>query len=418
MSENTDFTTINTANTDGSDGTVLFSNGKDLGGEQREYYALAPFWDFACLMDKCPDTCCRGWQVIVDDNSLERIKQDKSPLGGWVRLHIARWPNQVLKKNLCGRCAFEAKDQRCKLHRDGHIELMPLVCQLYPRRTVVALNRVETSVELACPAVAKAFLENAGNRIDFEPNEIPVVTPWTLGNSNEDFLKFILDTRGKILDVIWDESLSINQVFFTVFRYCMMLQHQLLVNDDNRYSIRDRELEELIQKVRASQEDPIFLDFEFLDKCLVYNIYDFALSYANPRLYKRIKKYKKIFDNLSSERAKELYVHKMGQFMRYNKNAHKKYRSYLSYLILQLYITAYEDYYLISQVVLPIIYTSQLMLCDLVRFINDEAFDIDTDTLELASLEKRMRHNPEVADGMLNRFRAVYEERLKGEGYE
>lgn len=29
---------------------------------------------FNCIADKCPDTCCGKWQIVIDDDSLENIR--------------------------------------------------------------------------------------------------------------------------------------------------------------------------------------------------------------------------------------------------------------------------------------------------------------------------------------------------------
>ena len=30
---------------------------------------------FRCIADKCPDTCCSDWQIVIDDESLEKISE-------------------------------------------------------------------------------------------------------------------------------------------------------------------------------------------------------------------------------------------------------------------------------------------------------------------------------------------------------
>lgn len=27
---------------------------------------------FKCTADKCPDTCCAGWQIVIDEETLEK----------------------------------------------------------------------------------------------------------------------------------------------------------------------------------------------------------------------------------------------------------------------------------------------------------------------------------------------------------
>ena len=35
------------------------------------------FSEFTCIADKCPDTCCAGWQIVIDEESLEKYKKIK-----------------------------------------------------------------------------------------------------------------------------------------------------------------------------------------------------------------------------------------------------------------------------------------------------------------------------------------------------
>ena len=30
--------------------------------------------EFMCIADKCPDSCCKGWDVVVDDETNEYYK--------------------------------------------------------------------------------------------------------------------------------------------------------------------------------------------------------------------------------------------------------------------------------------------------------------------------------------------------------
>ena len=30
---------------------------------------------FNCIADKCPDTCCGKWQIVIDDDSLEKYQE-------------------------------------------------------------------------------------------------------------------------------------------------------------------------------------------------------------------------------------------------------------------------------------------------------------------------------------------------------
>ena len=31
--------------------------------------------EFSCIAGACPDTCCAGWQIVIDDKSLKKYKR-------------------------------------------------------------------------------------------------------------------------------------------------------------------------------------------------------------------------------------------------------------------------------------------------------------------------------------------------------
>ena len=37
--------------------------------------------EFTCIADVCPDTCCAGWQIVIDEKSLKKYRRVKGPSG-------------------------------------------------------------------------------------------------------------------------------------------------------------------------------------------------------------------------------------------------------------------------------------------------------------------------------------------------
>lgn len=45
-------------------------------------YLKPHFYDkFVCTAGDCPDTCCAGWQIMIDDASLEKYKNVQGEFG-------------------------------------------------------------------------------------------------------------------------------------------------------------------------------------------------------------------------------------------------------------------------------------------------------------------------------------------------
>lgn len=35
--------------------------------------------EFSCIAGSCPDTCCAGWQIMIDDKKPQEIPRFKGP---------------------------------------------------------------------------------------------------------------------------------------------------------------------------------------------------------------------------------------------------------------------------------------------------------------------------------------------------
>jgi len=41
-------------------------------------YVKPHYYDnFKCIADKCPSTCCAGWQIMIDEGALEKYSKEK-----------------------------------------------------------------------------------------------------------------------------------------------------------------------------------------------------------------------------------------------------------------------------------------------------------------------------------------------------
>ncbi|MFW5672498.1 MAG: flagellar protein FliB, partial [Acetivibrio ethanolgignens] len=51
---------------------------------------LMPFYyqEFKCIGEKCPDSCCKGWRITVDEDSWRRYQTLEGDLGEKLRNSI------------------------------------------------------------------------------------------------------------------------------------------------------------------------------------------------------------------------------------------------------------------------------------------------------------------------------------------
>ena len=79
-------------------------------------YTIPDYYkEFACIADKCEDTCCAGWQIVIDKETLKKYTKVK----GDYRKHLwtsIDWFQKSFKQDKDKRCAFLNEKNLCDLY--------------------------------------------------------------------------------------------------------------------------------------------------------------------------------------------------------------------------------------------------------------------------------------------------------------
>ena len=87
--------------------------------------------EFSCIAGACPDTCCAGWQIVIDDQTLKKYQHFKGPFRN--RLHNdIDWKHHVFRQ-YNRRCAFLNEENLCDIHTEAGPEMFCRTCRNYPR---------------------------------------------------------------------------------------------------------------------------------------------------------------------------------------------------------------------------------------------------------------------------------------------
>ena len=111
---------------------------------------------FRCIADRCQDTCCAGWEIMIDPASLKKYRALGGPLGN--RLHNSiSWEQQSFRQ-YGRRCAFLNEENLCDLYAEGGQELLCKTCRSYPRHVEEFDGSREISLCLSCIEAAGIIL--------------------------------------------------------------------------------------------------------------------------------------------------------------------------------------------------------------------------------------------------------------------
>lgn len=121
-------------------------------------YSVPDYYrEFTCLADACEDTCCAGWQIVVDRKSLKKYKEEKSEYRKELRKAID-FRNETFKQDADKRCAFLNDSNLCEMYLHLGPKSLCKTCRMYPRHVEEFENVREITLSVSCPEVARILL--------------------------------------------------------------------------------------------------------------------------------------------------------------------------------------------------------------------------------------------------------------------
>lgn len=156
-----------------------------------KYTNLSCFSSFRCLADRCPDTCCAGWEIDLDADTLARYDRLPGPLGQRVRSKIQQADGYTFFALEHGRCPFLNGDGLCELILAQGDDLLSVTCREHPRFVEEYGGLRETCLSISCPEAARLLLEDPVELVTRE-DATPWEEDWEL---DEDLLAELLECR-------------------------------------------------------------------------------------------------------------------------------------------------------------------------------------------------------------------------------
>ncbi len=169
-------------------------------------YTIPDYYEeFKCIADKCEDTCCAGWQIVIDKESLQKYKKVRGNFRKRM-LGSVNWLQGTFRQDKDKRCAFLNENNLCDLYLAQGKNGFCKTCREYPRHTEEFEGVREITLSLSCPEVA---------RIVMNRTEPVAFISWEEDGDEEfdDFDPFLYsvleDARKEMLGILQDRSLTV-----------------------------------------------------------------------------------------------------------------------------------------------------------------------------------------------------------------
>lgn len=112
---------------------------------------------FQCVGGKCPLTCCGGWKIGLSDEEIKCYQNLSHPFGKEIVNAIDEEKKCIRQSG--NRCPLLTKDGWCRIVQECGEDYLSYTCAIFPRKTHIYGDTIETYVEIVCPVVASYLLK-------------------------------------------------------------------------------------------------------------------------------------------------------------------------------------------------------------------------------------------------------------------
>ncbi|GAA0118101.1 flagellin lysine-N-methylase [Clostridium perfringens] len=421
------------------------------------------FNEFKCIASECEDTCCAGWEIVIDDETYKRYENVEGEFGEILRSKIVKSDGENIFLLNNGNCSFLNEKKMCEIYINLGEDHLCYTCQQFPRYTEEFLDLKEVGLSLSCPEAARIILRKAENTTfnlseeDKCENEMREeleddlsLSCENINSSNCDLCKssnlknsenrecFDLKnsedsecSNSEVDSFTKDEDYfneGIDAEVLSEFLECRNIVFNIIERNDlglgTKAALALEFVKEVQNKIDLGDMDEIpelmeeYRDENFINTLLKeLESFKGKESIKHKNLCEYLNVYKSIKhinsnDPLGLEKAlkcfegnEEFYLRKHKEFNEYYKENLYKFKNILVYFIFRYFMKAIFDYDVSAKIKLAIISTLMIKELAVVRFIENNNEFTEEDMVEVSRIySKDIEHSDENIENLQEIF--------------
>ena len=128
----------------------------------------AYFDTFRCIAGACSDSCCKEWDVLVDEDSAAFYRALPGELGERLRAVLKDEDGETVMTIIDRRCPMWRQDGLCDIQAALGHDALCKTCREFPRLTHDYGDFIEYGLELSCPEAARIILSSPADWVEAE----------------------------------------------------------------------------------------------------------------------------------------------------------------------------------------------------------------------------------------------------------
>lgn len=358
---------------------------------------------FKCIADKCEDTCCAGWEIVIDEETYDYYENLSGSFGERLRSEIVNDGEDDIFVLKNGNCAFLNENKLCDIYNELGEEGLCYTCKKYPRYMEEFGSLREIGISLSCPEAARIMLSDS-NKVEFELSEND---EFITSYNDIDAMLFIelMQCRNIIFNILQNRNIDLN------------IRASIILNFGKE--IQDRIDEADLATLKAIKE-------RYIDKNFINNTINDLDKNINDKeeWYNDIEEHLNVFKSLKhindsdplgldkmlsyiegSSKERKIYLDKYKEFNIFYEDNMYKFENILVYFVFRYFMKAVFDYDVAAKIKTAVV--SYLMIKQLcvVRWIESGDFN-DEDIVDIShTYSKDIEHLEENIDTLAESFK-------------
>ena len=180
-----------------------------------KYIAPAYYRDFKCIASACRHSCCIGWEVDIDADTLAAYKSMISPYGEKIRESIDFDGDPHFRLREGDRCPHLSECGLCNIITECGEASLCQICSDHPRYRNLYEGVTEIGLGLSCEEATRLVLESenslgflVSDSEDFATAEYRAEYPTELFCEDD---RFVAEEKSRLISLASDRDLSIGE---------------------------------------------------------------------------------------------------------------------------------------------------------------------------------------------------------------
>ena len=181
---------------------------------------------FRCIAADCPDSCCQGWDVVIDSDTEAFYRTVQGKLGEKLREALCTDDDgdRVFRLAAQKKCPFWGDDKLCDIYRVLGKEHLCATCAQFPRIRMEYADFTEHTLALACPEAARLILATDCAYTDFD--DIDTESLASCEDYSADTMRLLLRARSHAARLL-TADFPLSERLKDLLRYAQKVQKDL-----------------------------------------------------------------------------------------------------------------------------------------------------------------------------------------------